>query len=94
MNIDMNKISQLARIHLTIEEKPGLEKDLGAILGYVSKLDKLDTTKIEPTSHVLNLENVCRKDKSSLSDVAEIALEHAPHAEGRFFKVPKIVQRD
>ncbi len=94
MNIDIDKISQLARIHLTLEEKPKLEKDLEAILGYVSKLDKLDTKKIEPTSHVLNLENVCRKDDPSLSNAAEMAIEHAPYVEGRFFKVPKIVQRD
>ncbi|HOG23970.1 MAG TPA: Asp-tRNA(Asn)/Glu-tRNA(Gln) amidotransferase subunit GatC [Candidatus Omnitrophota bacterium] len=94
MNVDIDKIAQLARIHLTPEEKPGLEKDLEAILGYIGKLDRLDTEKITPTSHVLNLENVCRKDTPGLSDAAEKAIEHAPCAEGRFFKVPKIVQRD
>ncbi len=93
MEINIDKVAELARLNLKPEEKQKLEKDLGAILDYVKKLDKLDTFKVEPTSHVLNIENVFRVDEVKPSDAAPKALEHAPQTEGSFFKVPKIVQR-
>ncbi|MFA7254927.1 MAG: Asp-tRNA(Asn)/Glu-tRNA(Gln) amidotransferase subunit GatC [Candidatus Omnitrophota bacterium] len=93
MEINIDRVAELARLNLKAEEKKKLEKDLGAILDYVKKLDKLDTSKVEPTSHVLNMENVFRPDEAKSSDAASKALEHAPQTEGSFFKVPKIVQR-
>ncbi len=93
MEIDIDKVSELARLNLKPEEKKNLAQDLGAILEYVKKLDALDTKNVEPTSHVLNMENVFRADEVKPSDAAQKALEHAPQTEGSFFKVPKIVQR-
>ncbi|HNX68187.1 MAG TPA: Asp-tRNA(Asn)/Glu-tRNA(Gln) amidotransferase subunit GatC [Candidatus Omnitrophota bacterium] len=93
MELNIDKVAELARLNLKPEEKEKLARELGAILDYVKKLDKLDTKYVEPTSHVLDLENVYRKDEAKVSNAAEQALEHAPHADGRFFKVPKIVQR-
>ena len=93
MEFKIERVAELARLNLKPEEKQKFEKDLGAILDYVKKLDKVDTSAVEPTSHVLDLENVYRKDEVKTSDAADKALEHAPHADGRFFKVPKIVQR-
>lgn len=93
MEINIEKISDLARLNLKPEEKQKLAQDLGAILEYVKKLDALDTKDIEPTSHVLNMENVFRIDEARPSNAAEKALEHAPQTEGPFFKVSKIVQR-
>ncbi|HOE68590.1 MAG TPA: Asp-tRNA(Asn)/Glu-tRNA(Gln) amidotransferase subunit GatC [Candidatus Omnitrophota bacterium] len=94
MEFNIDEVAQLARLNLKAEEKARLERDLGAILDYVKNLEKLDTENVEPTSHVLDLENVCRKDEARSTDAATKALEHAPCADGRFFKVPKIVQRD
>ena len=94
MEFKIEKVAELARLSLKPEEKAKLEKDLGAILEYVQKLNALDTKSVEPTSHVLNLENVYRRDEARGSAAAEKALEHAPHRDGDFFKVPKIVQRD
>ena len=93
MEINIDKIADLARLNLKPEEKQKLAKDLGAILDYVKKLDALDTSKVEPTSHVLNMENVFRADEVQPSNAAPKALGHAPEIKGRFFKVPKIVQR-
>jgi aspartyl-tRNA(Asn)/glutamyl-tRNA(Gln) amidotransferase subunit C len=89
----IERVAELARLNLKPEEKQKLEKDLGAILDYVKKLEALDTKGVEPTSHVLNMENVFRADETRSSDAASKALEHAPQTEGPFFKVPKIVQR-
>lgn len=94
MEFKIERVAELARLNLKPEEKQKLEKDLGAILDYVKNLEKLDTSKVEPTSHVLNMENVFRPDEVKPSDAADKALEHAPQADGRFFKVPKIVHRD
>jgi len=94
MEINIERVAELARLNLKPEEKQKLAKDLGAILDYVKKLEKLDTSKVEPTSHVLNMENVFRADEARPSNAAEKALEFAPETEGSFFKVPKIVHRD
>ncbi len=93
MEFKIERVAELARLNLKPEEKQKLEKDLGAILAYVQKLTSLDTKAVEPTSHVLNMENVFRADEVKPSNAAEKALEHAPQTEGSFFKVPKIVQR-
>ena len=94
MEFQIDKVAELARLNLKPGEKSKLEKDLGAILDYAQKLNTLDTGSVEPTSHVLNLENVFRADEVKTSNAAEKALAHAPHRDGDFFKVPKIVQRD
>ncbi len=93
MEFKIEKIAELARLNLKPEEAKKLEKELEAILGYVKNLESLDTSKVEPTSHVLNLENVFRKDEVIASDVRDAVLKHAPAAEGKFFKVPKVVDR-
>lgn len=93
MEFEIEKIAELARLNLKCDEKQKIEKDLGAILAYVQKLNALDTKDVEPTSHVLNMENVFRADEVKPTNAAEKALKHAPQTEGSFFKVPKIVQR-
>lgn len=93
MEFEIEKIAELARLNLKHDEKQKIEKDLGAILAYVQKLNALNTKDVEPTSHVLNMENVFRVDEVKPTDAAEKALKHAPQTEGSFFKVPKIVQR-
>jgi aspartyl-tRNA(Asn)/glutamyl-tRNA(Gln) amidotransferase subunit C len=93
MSFKIEKIAELARLNLKPDEAKKLEKELEAILGYVKNLDSLDTSKVEPTSHVLNLENVFRKDEVKPSGVRDEVLKHAPQTEGKFFKVPKVVER-
>ena len=93
MEFKIEKIAELARLNLKPEEAKKLEKELEAILGYVKNLDALDTKNIEPTSHVLNLENVFRKDEVQPANVRDEVLKHAPQSEGKFFKVPKVVDK-
>lgn len=94
MEFEINKIAELARLNLRPEERKKLAADISAILTYVKKLDSLDTKNIKPTSHVLDLENVFRPDEVKPSSVREEALNHAPSREGKFFKVPKVVERE
>ncbi len=94
MDFNIDKVAELARLSLKPEEKAKLSKDLNNILQYMKQLEALDTREVEPTSHVLNLENVFRKDEVKLSGVREEALARAPLKEGNFFKVPKVVDRE
>ncbi len=94
MDFNIDKVAELGRLSLKPEEKAKLSQDLNHIVQYVKQLEALDTREVEPTSHVLNLENVFRKDEVKPSGVRDEALAHAPLKEGKFFKVPKTVDRE
>lgn len=94
MSFEIEKIAELARLNLEPGEAKKLSKDLEAILTYIRNLESLDTSKVETTSHVLNLENVYREDEAVPSSVREKALRAAPESEGFFFKVPKVVDKE
>jgi len=94
MAFDIKTIATLARLSLKPEEEQKLQKDLESILAYVEKLKSLDTGKAEATSHVLDVENVFRPDEVKPCEIREETLEHAPLREGKFFKVPKVVDKE
>jgi len=94
MSFDIDKVAALARIRLKPEEKAKLQKDLDSILAYVAKLKEINTDGVEPTSHVMDLENVFRPDEVRPSNAIDALLAQAPAHEGKFFKVPKVVDRE
>jgi aspartyl-tRNA(Asn)/glutamyl-tRNA(Gln) amidotransferase subunit C len=85
-------IARLARIELTETEQGQLENDLSNILGYVEKLNELDTAAVEPTLQVGNPGPPWREDRVTSTPDHEAMLANAPAREGRFFKVPKIIE--
>lgn len=89
---DIEHIASLARLHLTEGEKDLFGLQLSRILDYMEKLNELDTTDVEPTSHVLPLSNVMRDDVSGPSIQREDALMNAPDHTDKFFRVPKIIE--
>lgn len=95
MKFDIKNLASLARIRLTPAEEAALSTDLENILGYVEKINELKTDGIEPTSHVLNIENVYRDDTVVVDETsAEKVLKALPAAakDGRFFRVPKVIE--
>lgn len=94
MTFEIEQIAELARLSLKPAEKAKLKKDLESILAYVGELKAVPTDSIDPTSHVMNLENVFRPDEVRSCDIREEVLRHAPLREGKFFKVPKIIDRE
>lgn len=92
MEMNIEQVARLARIKLHEVEKKKLSGDLEKILGYVKKLDEIDTKNVEATSHVLNLENVFRADEVVPTKIAGEILEQAPQKQGPFFKVPKVIE--
>jgi aspartyl-tRNA(Asn)/glutamyl-tRNA(Gln) amidotransferase subunit C len=65
---------------------------MASILEYVDKLNELDTSNVEPTSHVMPVKNVFREDRTENSYDREKILANAPSTEDGCFKVPKVVE--
>ena len=58
----------LAKLELSEEEKEQAKKDMGSMLDYIDKLNELDTTGVEPMSHVFPVDNVFREDAPQKKD--------------------------
>ena len=86
------RVAELARLDLAPGEEGHLTGQLNAILEYMDLLGEVDTTGIEPTSHVLPLTNVMRDDvvRDCLPNAE--ALANAPAADQGHFAVPKIIE--
>lgn len=79
----------LAKLALSGEEKEQAKKDMGRMLGYIDKLNELDTTGVEPMSHVFPVQNVFREDVVTNGDESENILRNAPARKDDMFVVPK-----
>ena len=88
---EVQKVAKLARLQLADNEIEQFADQLSAILGYVEKMNELDTEKVEPLAHSLPVSNVFREDSVKESLGTEKTLANAPQAEGESFKVPKIL---
>jgi aspartyl-tRNA(Asn)/glutamyl-tRNA(Gln) amidotransferase subunit C len=89
---EVERIAKLARLSITSEEKQIFGSQLGKTLDYIEKLNELDTSEIEPTSHVLELINVTREDALKKSLHVEDVLRNAPDRSDNFYRVPKIIE--
>lgn len=85
-------VANLARLNLTEQEKEKLTIEMESIISYVDKLNELDTTNVNPSSHVLPLQNVFREDVTIKSYDRDKILSNAPSQEDGCFKVPKVVE--
>jgi aspartyl-tRNA(Asn)/glutamyl-tRNA(Gln) amidotransferase subunit C len=81
-------VARLARLLLTDEEVDRMAGELSQILEHVDKMNELDLDGVEPTSHVVELQNVLREDVPRESLPRERALEQAPDVAGGGFRVP------
>ena len=79
----------LAKLELSDEEKEKAKKDMGEILDYIDKLNELDTSGVEPMSHVFPVNNVFREDEVTNGDDRENMLKNAPDRNEEAYIVPK-----
>jgi aspartyl-tRNA(Asn)/glutamyl-tRNA(Gln) amidotransferase subunit C len=89
---EVQQIAMLARLRLTAEEEKRLTEQLDSILQYMEKLNQLDTSGIEPFSHVVDRIDRLREDRVTNQPNAEALLANAPAKENTFFQVPKIIE--
>jgi aspartyl-tRNA(Asn)/glutamyl-tRNA(Gln) amidotransferase subunit C len=81
-------VARLARLQLTDEEVERMAAELSGILQHVERISELDLDDVEPTSHVIRLENVFRPDEPRPSWDRDEVLESAPDPASGAFRVP------
>ncbi len=89
---EVAKVARLARLELDANEIDSLAADLDSILGYVAKLDELDTADIVPTSQVVADQPPLRTDEVTNRPCPEDAVANAPETEDGMFVVPSIIE--
>jgi aspartyl-tRNA(Asn)/glutamyl-tRNA(Gln) amidotransferase subunit C len=98
---DVRRVAELANLELTAEEEPRMQRDLNAVLGHIAQLNELNTAGVPAMAQVGQmLGNVVDEAGTSLrEDVVTPSLDRAivmaaaPESDGRFFKVPKVIER-
>jgi aspartyl-tRNA(Asn)/glutamyl-tRNA(Gln) amidotransferase subunit C len=103
---DVSYVADLAHLELTAEERARMLKDLNSILGYIERLNQLDTANVEPMAQVASRYGVrpdavgssafsyaMRSDELRPSLPHDEAMSNAPQTDGTFFKVQKVIER-
>jgi aspartyl-tRNA(Asn)/glutamyl-tRNA(Gln) amidotransferase subunit C len=81
-------VAKLARLKLGEDEVERMSGELSTILDHIEKINELDLDDVEPTSHVVQVENVLRPDEPRESWPRERMLDEAPDSTGAGFRVP------
>lgn len=96
---DVEYVAALANLQLSSVERERMEKDLNSILGYIDMLSEVDTRNVEPMAQVQSVSgngiasDPLRADELRPCLPRELALQNAPHSDGSFFRVPKVIER-
>ena len=84
----MEYVGILAKLELKDEEKESARQDMQKMLDYVDKLNELDTSKVEPMTHIFEMGNVFREDEVTNGDDRDAMLANAPEVKEGQYKVP------
>ena len=102
---DVLRVAELANLELTADEVPRMAHDLSAILGHIAQLSELDTANIPAMAQVSDVLDPAlgiapnadgaslRPDELRPSLDRKAVMSQAPETDGRFFKVPKVIER-
>ncbi len=82
-------IGILAKLELSGQEKEQARSDMGRMLDYIDRLGELDTSDVEPVSHVFPVHNVFREDVVTNGDMREQMLSNAPKQKDGMFVAPR-----
>jgi aspartyl-tRNA(Asn)/glutamyl-tRNA(Gln) amidotransferase subunit C len=88
---EVRHVANLARLDLSDAEEARMTEQMNNILGYMDKLNELDTAAVPATTHAIQLQNVFRQDEATPSLDRKLALANAPQSDGVNFVVPKII---
>jgi aspartyl-tRNA(Asn)/glutamyl-tRNA(Gln) amidotransferase subunit C len=98
---EVRHVAALASLQLTPEEEPRMQRDLNAVLEYIAVLNQLDTTGVPAMAQVGEILDLpaasagadLRLDTEKPSVDRAAVMRQAPETDGRFFKVPKVIER-
>ena len=88
---DVDYVADLARLQLDEDERESLASDMNQILDYMTTLEEVDTSDVEPLEHVIDLEYRLRDDDAKEPLSHEDALKNAPDADTDYFRVPRVL---
>ncbi len=88
----INRVSRLARLELTDDEKREFTSQLSEILNYVEKIKELDTERVKPADHIIDMSNVFRRDTAHESLNRDKIEAIAPEFKDGYFVVPRIIE--
>jgi len=88
----IERMAELSRIKLPEGELERYSKKAESILSYVKKLEEIDISDVEATSHAVESSGKLREDKVIPSDFAKELLELAPERDGDYVQVPKVIE--
>ena len=86
----VDHVAKLAQLSLTPEERDTFARQLDEILAYAESIQALDTSSVEPMSHVAG-EGMLRADEPRPGIEREVVLAEAPDAEAGLFRVPRVI---
>ncbi len=89
-NREVDRVARLARLSLDPDEKKHMADQLSDILETARRIQELDTSGIEPTSHVINIPVAMREDEVKPSLPLSKVLQNAPRRENDYVKVPRV----
>lgn len=89
----IDKLANLARLKIEDSERESVKTDLQKMIQFVEKLNKLDTSGVEPLLHVSNNINILRADEVNGSISRSEGLSNASIHDDQFFKVPKVIKK-
>ena len=89
---EVGHVAHLARLHFNEAEQEKFTSQLNDILMYIDKLNQVDTSDIQPTTHAISLNNALRDDLVKESLDRDLALSNAPDDKEDFFRVPKVIE--
>ena len=89
---DIESVAYLSRLELSDDEKDRFTGQINRLLDNFEKLQELDTTDVEPMSHVIPVSNVFRKDESRPSLPPEEVVSNGPQVADNCFVVPRVVE--
>jgi len=98
---DVRYVAQLANLELTAVEEPRMQRDLNAILEHIAQLNQVNTAGVPPMAQVSEMLDgtlddcggELRKDTVAPSLDRAAVMDTAPETDGKFFKVPKVIER-
>ena len=89
----IEKLAKLSRLSFNAEEKKSIQEDLEKMIAFVEKLQEVNTSGVEPLTHLAVQDNVTRKDIVTAGLSQEDALKNASCSGDGFFKVPRVIKK-
>ena len=89
----IDNLANLSKLSFTDDEKNEIGNDLEKMIDFVNKLNEINTEGVEPLLHMTDKVNVMRDDDVKYFSTSEELLSQAPHNDGVYVKVPKVIQK-